>query len=127
MTIADKEYEKFDSKGIIKTKQAEARIPLKESATVSIAASGTGSATISVAAGYKYFIKSWTVTAGADVTVTSIKIDGNDTYQIASLSDTVAEYGIVLTAESNVVISGSNAGSSAEDLTIEIKGYKVAQ
>ena len=102
------------------------RIPLKDSSTVSIAASGTGSATISVASGYKYFIKSWTVTAGADVTVDSIKIDDNDTYQIASLSDTIAEYGELPVAETNIVISGSNAGSAAEDLTIEIKGYKVA-
>ena len=127
MTIADKEYSKFDGNGILKVKQAEARIPLKESATVSIDASGAGSATISVTSGYKYFIMSWTVTAGADVTVTSIKIDGNDTYQTASLSDTVSEYGAVLTAGSNIVISGSNAGASAEDLTIEIKGYKVAE
>ena len=101
-------------------------IPLKDSKTVSIDASGTGSATISVPAGYRYFIKSWTVTKGTDVTVTSIKIDSNDTYKIDTLSDTTPEYGELPVAETDIVIAGSNAGAAAEDLTIEIKGYKVA-
>ncbi len=104
---------------------ATKRVPLKASATVSIAASGTGTATISVS-GYVYFIKSWSVTKGADVTVTSITIDGNDTSQIVAVTDTEATYGTLLTANSSVAISGSNAGAAAEDLTIEIIGYKVA-
>jgi len=101
------------------------RIPLKKSASVSIDAGGSGSATIEVEEGYIYFIKSWTVTKGADVTVSSIEIDGNDTYQTSSLSDTVAEYGALIPAKKNIVISGSNAGTAAEDLAIEIKGFKV--
>jgi hypothetical protein len=101
------------------------RIPLKESASVSIAAGGSGSATITLTSGYLYFIKSWTVTKDADVTVTSITIDGNDTYQTDSLADTVSEYGDVIVASQNVVISGSNAGLAAENLSIEIKGFKI--
>ncbi len=100
-------------------------IPLQETATVSIATVASGSATISVATGYKYYIKSFTVTPGADVTVSSILIDGNDTYQIASLSDTVIQYGNVITSDTDIVIGGDNAGTVSEDLTITINGYKI--
>lgn len=99
--------------------------PLKTSATVSIAAAGSGTAMINVEAGYVYQIKKWTVTKGADVTVIVIKVDGFDTYQLDSLADTETEYGKMLTATSTVEISGSNAGAAAEDLTIEIVGVKI--
>jgi hypothetical protein len=101
------------------------RLPLREVATVSIAASGSGTATINVPAGDMWFIKSWTVTKGADISVSSIAVDGNDTYEIASLTDTVARYGALLTADSKVTISGSNAGLSAESLEIQVDGYKL--
>ena len=101
------------------------KVPLKSSATVSIAASGTGTATISVPSTEVWFIKSWTITKGADVTVTSIQIDSNDTFQTAALADTEAEYGDLINANTNITAAGSNAGAAAEDLTIEVKGYKV--
>jgi hypothetical protein len=101
------------------------RIPLQAVATASLAASTSDSATISAPDGEMWFIKSWTVTIGADVTVTSIAVDGNDTYEIASLADTVARYGGLLTADFSITITGSNAGIAAESLEIQIDGYKI--
>ena len=99
-------------------------IPLKVSVSVSIAASGSGTATITVPSGWRYYIKSWAITKGTDVTVSSITIDDNDTFQIVDVSDTVAKYGRLLLADSIIKISGSNAGTGAESLAIEIWGYK---
>jgi hypothetical protein len=99
------------------------RIPLNASGSVSIAASGTGTATISVPDGEMWFIKSWAITKGADVTISSIEIDGSDTGQIDSLTDTLPEYGALLTANRSLTVTGSNAGLSAEDLQIDVKGY----
>ncbi len=104
---------------------ATKKIPLKSSATASIAASGSGSATISVPSGEVWFVKSWTITKGADITVTGIAIDSNDTYQTGTLADTEAEYGALINANINIVASGSNTGAGPEDLSIEIKGYKI--
>jgi hypothetical protein len=101
------------------------RVPLQATASVSIAASGSDSATINVPSNEMWFIKSWTVTKGADVSVSSIAVDGNDVYEIASLTDTVARYGALLTADSKVTINGSNAGLSAETLEIQVDGYKI--
>jgi hypothetical protein len=101
------------------------RVPLQSSATVSLGSSVSDSATISIPSGEMWFIKSWTITKGADVTVSSITIDGNSTYEIAAVADTVSRYGAVLTADSSVVISGSNAGIAAQSLEIKIDGYKI--
>jgi hypothetical protein len=102
------------------------RIPLKGTATVSLAISTSGSTTINIPSNEMWFIKSWTVAKGADVTVSSIKIDDNDTYQTASISDTVTQYGSVINAEKNVVISGSNASTTvAQNLEITVVGYKL--
>jgi hypothetical protein len=100
-------------------------IPLKESANVSVAASGTGTAIISVPD--LWFIKSITITKGADVTVTSVLVDSNDTNTIASISDTIPKYGALLTSRSKIEISGSNAGLGAQSLEITVEGFKVKQ
>jgi uncharacterized Zn finger protein len=102
------------------------RIPLQASETVSLAASTSDSAIINVPSGEMWFIKSWTVTKGADVTITSITVDGNDTYEIAAVADVISRYGGLITADSNVVISGSNAGLAAQSLEIQVDGYKIA-
>jgi hypothetical protein len=101
------------------------RVPLQATANVSIAASGSDSATINVPEDEMWFIKSWTVTKGSDISVSSIAVDGNDLFEIASLTDTVARYGALLTADSKVTISGSNSGLSAQTLEIQVDGYKI--
>jgi 3D (Asp-Asp-Asp) domain-containing protein len=102
------------------------RVPLKETATVSLAVSTSGSATKAVPSNEMWFIKSWTVTKGADVTVSGIKVDNNDTYQTVGVNDTVAQYGSLLNADKNVAISGSNASTTvAQNLEITVVGYKL--
>jgi hypothetical protein len=101
------------------------RSALQASATVNINADASGSATIDIPENEMWFIKSWTVTQGADVTVDSISIDGNDAYQTASVNDTLERYGAVINAESTVTINGSNAGLSAQSLGIQVDGYKI--
>jgi hypothetical protein len=101
------------------------RTPLQATGTKSVAASTTDRATITIPDNEVWFIKKWTVTKGADVTVSSIKIDNNDTYQAASVTDTEAQYGAVLNAGTDIVISGSNAGIAAETLEIKVEGYKI--
>jgi uncharacterized Zn finger protein len=101
------------------------RTPLQASESVSIAASDNGTATINVPKNEVWFVKSWTITKGADVTVSSINIDSADTYEIATVSDTGSRYGTVLNAEKSVTISGSNAGLAAESLEIQVDGYKI--
>jgi uncharacterized Zn finger protein len=99
--------------------------PLQANATVSIPASSTDSTTIAIPKNEMWFIKSWTITKGADVTVTSIAIDSADTYEIAAVADTVSRYGAVLNADKSVSIGGSNAGLAAESLEIQVDGYKI--
>jgi hypothetical protein len=101
------------------------RVPLRASVSVSIPASSTDSATINVPSNEMWFIKSWTILKGSDVSVSTITVDGIDTYEIASLTDTVARYGALLTVDSTVTISGSNAGIAAESLEIQVDGYKI--
>lgn len=101
------------------------RIPLQELATVSLSASTQGSATINVPKNEMYFIKSFSITKGTNVTVNSITIDGSDIYEVAAVTDTVSRYGGIINADSNVVITGTNAGAGAENLEIQIKGYKL--
>jgi hypothetical protein len=99
--------------------------PLQASETVSIPASSTDSATITIPDNEIWFIKSWTITKGADVTVSSITIDSADTFETAPVSDTVSRYGAVINADEIVSISGSNAGLAAESLEIQVDGYKI--
>jgi hypothetical protein len=100
--------------------------PLQETATVSITISSTGSASLTIPSNEMWFIKSWTVTKGANVTVSSISIDSASTFEVASITDTVSRYGSVLNADKNVVISGSNASATAaESLEIKVNGYKI--
>lgn len=100
------------------------KVPVNVSATVSIAASGTGTVTITVPAGKRYYVKQVNITKGADVTVTALTFDSNETGQTASF-DCVTVFGELLTADTSIDISGSNAGAAAEDLTIQITGYAV--
>lgn len=100
------------------------KAPINVSATVSIAASGSGTATINVPTGKRYFIKQVNITKGADVSVTSLTFDGNETGQTANF-DCVTIFGDLLTADTSIDISGSNAGAAAEDLTIQVTGYVV--
>jgi hypothetical protein len=102
-------------------------IPLKEEATVSITASGSNTATVNVIGGEIWFIKTITVTKGADVTVSSLKVDSNDTYATATIADTIAKYGALITATKDITISGSNAGLAAQNLTVLVEGYKIKQ
>jgi uncharacterized Zn finger protein len=99
--------------------------PLQATATVSIPTSSTDSAKVVIPSDEMWFIKSWTITKGADVTVSSITIDNTDTYETASVADTVSRYGEALNAEKNVTISGSNAGLASESLEIQVDGYKI--
>jgi hypothetical protein len=100
------------------------RTPVKSENTASIAASGTGTATVSVPAGKRYFIKQINITKGADISITAQNIDSNDTGQAASF-DCESVFGGLLTADTDITVSGSNAGVAAENLTIEVIGYSV--
>jgi len=101
------------------------KTPVNTSATVSIPISGTGSATISVPIGKRYYVKQVNITKGADVTVTNLTFDGNATGQTATF-DCAAVFGDLLTVDTSIVISGSNASATtAESLTIQITGYAV--
>jgi hypothetical protein len=99
------------------------KLPLKKSVTVSIAAGGNGSAVILPPSTELYFIKKINVTKGASITVTDIIIDDVSTGEIASF-DCETVFGSVLTSQANIQLKGSNAGSAAENLTLEIVGYK---
>ena len=101
-----------------------AKAPVNVSATVSIAASGSGIATVSVPTGKRYFIKSITITKGADITVSDISFDSVSAGQTANF-DCETVFGTLLTADTSIVVSGNNAGASAEDLTIQVLGYSV--
>jgi hypothetical protein len=100
--------------------------PLKTSVTASIAAGGSGSAVINVPADdrWQWRVKSINITKGADITVNSIKIDGIDLQETASISDTVAKYGNTISVLDKIEVNGSNSALSAEDLTVEIIGYE---
>jgi len=97
---------------------------LKDSATVSIAAGGNGVAIINIPKNEIWLIKQINITKGADVTVSSISIDGEVIPDLASV-DLEATYGDLITARSSISVSGSNAGAAAEDLTIEVVGVKL--
>lgn len=105
--------------------ESVAKIPLSASDTASLAIGANGSAVIDVPEGEVWFIKSWTITKGADVTVDSILINGNDTGHVDTLADTVAEYGDLLTAQGTITVNGTNAGAAAENIQIDVKGYKM--
>lgn len=104
--------------------------PVKHSATVSIAASGSGTATIRVSDeldswNREWRIKTFTITAGTDVTVDSagVLVDGVATQETATFdADTV--FGDLLSSRVSIAVSGSNAGTSAQDLTIEVVGIE---
>jgi len=97
---------------------------LKASATASIPAGGNGTATINIPSNEVWLIKQINITKGADVTVTSIQIDGETIPDTASV-DLEATYGDLVMAQSSIQASGSNAGAAAEDLTIEVVGIKL--
>jgi hypothetical protein len=105
----------------VKTPETSRR-PLKLSSTVSVPATGSAEATINL--GSLSFIKSVTVTKGTNTTINDIKIDNEDTFQVATF-DTVNIFGSALTGQASVTVSGSNAGVAAENLTVEIVGYQV--
>jgi uncharacterized Zn finger protein len=99
--------------------------PLQEVATVSIAAGGSDTATINIPSNEFWHVHSWSVVKGADVTINSISIDGNDTYEVSDVADVKARYGVMLSAEKNVIIVGTNAGISVETAEIKVNGYKI--
>jgi hypothetical protein len=102
------------------------KTPLKASEVASLAISSSGSASITVPHNEVWFIKSWIVTKGPDVTVSNIKIDNNETYLTTSLTDALVEYGVLVNSEKDIVITGSNAsGTVSQSLEIEVKGYKI--
>lgn len=98
--------------------------PVSTSATASVGAGASGTATVSVPAGQRYFVKQVNITAGTNTTVTAVTFDANDTGQAASF-DCEAVFGAALAADNAISVSGSNAGTAAEDLTIEVVGYSV--
>jgi hypothetical protein len=100
------------------------RRPVSVSAAVSIAAGGSGTATVNVPGGERYFIKQLNITKGANITVTAQTIDGAETAQAASY-DCEATFGALLTAEGSITVSGSNAGVGAESLTVQAIGVSV--
>jgi hypothetical protein len=101
------------------------RIPLKSTTTTSVADGETDDVTVTVSSGEMWFIKSWAITLGDNSTCNSIKIDGNDTYQIVDCSDTVSTYGDLLSADSTIVMSVTNAGQAAEDNVLTVWGWKL--
>jgi hypothetical protein len=101
------------------------RKPLVITGNVSVPAAGSATLKIDIPKDELWFIKSWAITKGANTTITSVTIDGEDTSKKDSLADTVPEYGALLTAELNISVAGSNAGSAAENLDVVIKGYKL--
>jgi hypothetical protein len=98
--------------------------PVHLSDTVSIPASGSGTAIVTVPSGKRFKIKQVNITKGADVTVLAQAFDGKGTGQTASY-DIEATFGDLLTADTDITVSGSNASLAAENLTIEVIGYSV--
>lgn len=104
--------------------------PVKHSTTVSIAASSSGTATIRVSDeldnwNREWLIKTVTLSSGADVTVesTGVLFDGVATQETATF-DTDTVFGSLLSSRATISVSGSNAGASAQDLTIEVVGVE---
>jgi hypothetical protein len=110
---------------LVAIQEAVTRKPLVVTDLVSIAPGGTGTVSLNVPDNEMWFVKSWAITKGADVTVNSIKIDGNNTGLIGSLADTVPEYGGLITGDQSFTIDGSNAGAAVQNLEVVIKGYKI--
>lgn len=98
--------------------------PVQATQTVSVPAAGAATARIAVAAGKRYFVKQVNVTKGANTTITAQTFDGTNTTRLASF-DTEATFGALLTAEGSIELSGSNAGTAAENLTLEILGFSI--
>ena len=97
---------------------------LNVSDTVSIDASGSGDVTITVPDGKRYLIKSITITKDADITISGITVDGEDTGEKDSF-DALSEFGDFITADVNIKVSASNAGTAAENITVTVKGIIV--
>lgn len=100
------------------------KAPVNTSATVSIAAGGSGTASVSVPDDERFHVKQVNVTSGADTTVSGISFDGHPTGQSASF-DCEAVFGELLSANRVISASGDNAGIGAQDLTIEVIGISV--
>lgn len=98
------------------------RLPITESVTDSIPASSSGTVTVPVAE--SMFIKTITTTPGANSTITSIVIDGEDINSTLSTIDTETEYGGLVIANQSVVVTLSNAAASPENSTVEVKGLQ---
>jgi uncharacterized Zn finger protein len=92
--------------------------------TVSIPAGESGTVTVDVPDGERILIDALSITDGADVTVTSIKVDGVATglTDSANIQDT---YGDMVTADDKVTASGSNAGAGAQNLKLKVTGVAV--
>lgn len=97
--------------------------PVYDTASDSIAASGSGDIAITVAAGERYYLRQVIVSPGANSTVNSITIDGVTIKETASF-DVRDKYGDVLLSD-EISMNVSNAGGSAESSTIEIQGRTV--
>lgn len=97
--------------------------PLRESVTVSIAASGSGTATISRPGPEAWLVKEINITKGADITVDAMRLDQVTLDETAAL-DIAATYGEAASVSGHVQVDGSNAGTSAQDLTVEIVGVQ---
>jgi hypothetical protein len=116
---------KFESLEVYTTKEIELyKTLLNESATISVAASGTGIVTITVPSGKRYFIKQINVTKGANTTIAAdgVLIDEAKSKQTASF-DSESIFGTNLTADTSISVTGTNAGTAAENLTIQVIGY----
>jgi hypothetical protein len=105
--------------------ESVSRKPLKATGSVSIGAGASATLTVSIPDNEMWFIKGWAISKGTNVTVNSIKVDSEDTGLVASLTDTVPEYGALLTGDRIFTASGSNAGTAAENLDVTIKGHKL--
>lgn len=102
------------------------RLPLKANNTVSVAAGATATAVITVPEDDLYFCKDVTVTAGANITIDDISIDGVTSGEVTTFN-TENVFGAILSAWNEITVTGTNAGAAAEDLTISIVGYTTAQ
>lgn len=100
------------------------RQPVRASVTVSVGAGGTNTARLAVPAGKRYFVKQVNIAKGTNTTVTAQTFDGVETGRTASF-DSETTFGEELSAEGSVAVTGSNAGTAAENLTLEILGFSV--
>lgn len=98
------------------------KTPLRHSVTASIPTGSVATTVrIPVPAGSSYHVKQVNITKGANTTLSAQRIDGAPTGMVASF-DAPGIFGMLPEARSAIEITGTNAGTAAENLTLEVIG-----